>query len=560
MGAYVEFNGQKCVIPDESIMDRLRGRLDNPKPNCFRSSWGEEPGRGWVLLPYSIVKDLDLTLNAYQLKFADENGSVTIKDLSIVGYESVHETPYDNDNDVMLVQLADARIYNQYTTVNKFYNVTRKSYLDDTDKRFTTSADELSDGSEIVKDLIGELPSGLFPTPVIEDIGSNYTEIAYPEDLAFHHVKGWSAVCEVAHRVGLELTYNKDGEIVLFTPEDLSTTDADALIETQQAKRLASTRPTTSSPQRFPEKFRVLFRKAIVDVVGNTDDDVFGIDEAQQFDAFYVKDITTTDILTVDVMTGTIFTIHHDTIITEQGFSTSTYDTLAEDLVTSYIYQLQGQNRNDIVVFSGFISFPFQTFDSVEYVERGDGPFTFVRRFMPVIHAKNYDYPFPQRITYGYGQVSTASTKYNRSTKAVSVDGRLKPIQRKTDGTLDDSSTKALPFISISDYPIKVGQNVMWFTDPSSGRASVVPIGLQTHKPLFVEFTLDTGLTSPLNATVTQQFWGPTLSGSDLNIQVVCSNDDAAAPQYDLTQNGYVGLAFLREDGTYHCFDLQCPT
>lgn len=558
MGAYVEFNGLKCVKPDSVILSLLAGRAGNPKPNSFRSSWGEEPGVGWILLPWSDVSTLDLTLNAYQLKFSDDTSSVTIKDLTIVHYESVHQTPYEDANDVMLVKVCDARVYSNFTTIDKKYNYVRRSWLSDTDKRLSTSADELADGSEIVKDILGELPSSLFPTPVTEDFGANYTEIEYPENLIYEHADGWKSACDAAHRVALDLTFNKDGEIVLFSPYEQSGATALALIEAQQTKRIGTTRSSTPSPQRYPEKYRVLFRKAFSDVVGNTDSEVFANDEAHELNGEYASDITTNDIITVDVFPGTMMVLHHDTIIVDREFTQATYDTMAEELVTSFIFQQQNQNRNSITAFSGFIDFPFQSFQSVEYMETGNGPITMVRTGLSNYHVPHEQHPFPYRVSLGFGQVTTASTKYNRSSKAVSTDGRMKPIQRDGDDTLDDSSTKSLKFISYSDYPIKTGQNMLWITDTNSMRAVAIPIGLQTNKPLFIEFEIDTGLTSPLNATITQQFWGPTQSGSDLNVEVTCSNDSSAVPQYDLTTNGAIGLAFLREDGKYHCFDREC--
>jgi len=560
MAAFVKFNTVMCVKPDEVIRDFLSRRKDGASPNCYVSSWGEKAGYGWILLTRSDVDALDLSSAVNSLTFHDDSGEVRVGELLVTYVESLYGLYFNKPTDICLVKVEDGRAISHLTTVDKHYNMVRRSWLSDTNKRFVTLSDEISDGTAIVEDLWDELPAGLFGTAITQDISSAYEEIEYPENLDYQQTNAWNAVCDAAHRVGLEVTISHDFETILFQPHNLDTTNPTTVIESLSDYLMASTSTTFPIPTRYPETYRVLFRKAFTDVVGNTTDTrVLTADEDRTFDPYYAKDILTSSVITVTTFTDTIQVLYHDRVIVDREYTAATYDALALKLVENHVEYLQRAEKQKVTYFSGFHEIPFQAFNQVQYLLDETGPYT-ITRLDPVVIKPDLSEDRSGKITFGFGMVTTASTKYNRDTTAVSTNGRLKPVQRDGDNTLDDGSTKELEFISFSDYPIGVGQIVQYVMDTNSMRCVAVPMGLQTTKPLFVEFEIDTTLTGALNATITQQFWGPTLAGSDLEIEVTSSNDDLGSPQYDLTQEGYIGLAFLQEDGKYRCFDLQCGT
>lgn len=564
----ITFDGIRLIKCDSAIMQQFSGRRDGAAPNSFTTRWGENPSYGWILLTQQDVDTLDLSATNHTLVLTSDHGTVTIQNLIVTHIESVYLVPFSKPEDLVLLKIEDIRCLGRYTYVDKSWNIVRRSWQDETNKRFTTESTTVANGSALLDAIWAELPA-IFGAAPNHDIGAGYVEVTYAEDINLRKVQTWEAVIKAAHGWNLEVTIDNTGQGVLFSPHELASTDYDTERTGFANYRLRSTRTTTPAIVKFPEKVKVLFRKTYTDAVGNSDPDVVSAEEDHLFNSYLEVEVAVSLFTAEPTVTGTEMLMYHDRVVVDRDEPLATYTTLAENLVQSWVTNRDQDEENQVETYVGFIPLTVQAWNMIEWSDRDTGPMTVARLDRPKYGVDHSEFHDRHRTAFGFGQIVTAATKFNRYNNFASIDGRLKPVQRNTnDGLLDISSTKEMEFATISDYPIRPCQNIFWMMDHNSSKPIAIPLGLQTNKPLFIKFKIvlqgGAGSGCPneqshpsANALVLDQEWGPTLIGDGLYQRVETSVSGCGTNQIIL-QEGCTGIAYLREDDVYEAMSSSC--
>jgi len=188
-----------------------RSRFLN-KANSFTTSAGFDPGRAYLLLRGSDVKDLtksNLNTTSHSLKFITGGSTIEIKDLLIVQCEAITGGKGNSDQAIYLCELADKRILGPLTSVNRAYNVYT---IDNALYEYSTNGGAAWDYQSLVLDLWAAMPSAFGS---LDTSNANFN--GTPANYCFHGISAWDALKKVLDDINHILTlYHGDGKFYLY--------------------------------------------------------------------------------------------------------------------------------------------------------------------------------------------------------------------------------------------------------------------------------------------------------------------------------------------------------
>jgi hypothetical protein len=368
------FDGYSLINP-QFLVERCRElnlstAVFEGRCNSFFLPRGKDPGRGFLLLTKRDYTEITSSgENAtHTLIWKEGNNTVTISNLFIVGYYSILGGQVQHDNDVYMIEVADARCLAHMLPINFNWQLRSPDYtnvFDDT---------ETGDFSDFTAFCNTNLPSGLFTS--FTD-GGVYPA-GNPDGYCFHGVSSWDALFQIlddTDNIGL-VTRQGGLKIISASNADTANINLQAvnfgeIIHNSHAKR--------TDVLLFPEKVRVYFPSRDFAFQTNADDyQVTGTEY------WRMQPLTVIDTNTVTVIPDASFkagTVHHlfdslPALYDRVGASTNAAAcaTRAADRVANYLNSLRISDGVTHQIYSGVIDFiPGPRIASVAWMDLGDG-------------------------------------------------------------------------------------------------------------------------------------------------------------------------------------------
>lgn len=263
----ITLEGKHCIDPASLLQECLLKGLDTSlwygKANSFRLQAGKLPGVGYVLLTYKDITDLLSTaVHYYSLAFTHADSTLTLQGIVIVDAQATNASLTLTDETIMLVELADTRLFLARSKINTGYNVfQRPTSESDTDPELeedTLNSSVPWTWEQMVDDIWSNLEVSIAGTLDKSKIDAWPTTTPY--DFCFYGVSAWDALFEVLDALGMILVFDSaENEYRLYMEWD---TDDHAVSVTlaRDDNLVDVSHRTLPEFTRYPESVTVYFR------------------------------------------------------------------------------------------------------------------------------------------------------------------------------------------------------------------------------------------------------------------------------------------------------------
>lgn len=256
MYAGFEASSPRRVAADLAALGQPTDRFYG-KANSFRCPLGTDAGRGWVLLPYASVQQLDF-LTPADLTFSATDAatatpySVTLKNLLAVGAEAVHPGRALDPNAPYVVELRDRRVLYTKYGVQKGYNVRNPSdgtYYAATENSGTPWTWDLL-GADLWAAVGGQL--GTWP-------GLPFSPDGTPDNWEFWNDYAWESLGKFLRRLGCDLRLDPVADTLTIIRLNAADAAADSAATTYYPLRVDDGYFYASARATIPASARVRF-------------------------------------------------------------------------------------------------------------------------------------------------------------------------------------------------------------------------------------------------------------------------------------------------------------
>lgn len=372
---WITFNNLSIILDPRNLLAEFeRLNLDPSKfvdrANSFSLPRGKWPGRGYFLMLKKDYDALDLT-SYHTVKFNAPPHNVEVQRLIIVSAESIlGGSQPETDNDVLLVEVSDARVMAMMSCVRKSFNVLAPDYQ----SYLLNSTDEGTTWPEIADYLYNQLPS-VFTSFEVADANSHGGNV---EGWHFQGISAWDALCHVSDHLDNVIYCTRLGKLVMVDASNAGNGYI-AYANDSRERLLYHGRNRENNLVSIPETIRVLFPKR---------DHAFQ-NSADPLDVTFNVYWNTRPLYAVDVLTSTILpdqytaagtvTLLHDSLeayYNQVGVlqNSAALNSQAADRAEAYLNALDVADQSTHQIYMGAVDFsPGSKVAIVSWFDTGDG-------------------------------------------------------------------------------------------------------------------------------------------------------------------------------------------
>lgn len=395
----ITLDGLPCVDPRllaEDLQDGLEYDENTTCPdqfagraNSFRSPRGPLYGRGWVLLSYQDLQNLDLDATDHTLTFALDNSTVSFENLTVIKTEAILSRDEAGAESVYLLELVDCRYYGKFTTVDRQYNVRFQeatignSYTPAQPYYLTTTNSGTAwTWQQMFEDLWERLPT-IFGSPPNT---SGLWDATTPEDYRFVGVNLWDAIQKICSDQSVVLSLLPSGDFIAETLDVPNSTVEQTLNTAFQQDPVDASLDLEPVVGLAPSAIRVYFRAHYYPYQGDITTDAHTVTEVEAWElkpAWYIEVSATDAGYEGATAPGTILGLWSSTTaLFDQNSPSSPYNNSAlnteANTIAAYVLNtFTTADRYSHGTFGGVWSLsPCSSVAVVSYFDYGTGLFT----------------------------------------------------------------------------------------------------------------------------------------------------------------------------------------
>lgn len=239
------YGGYPLQSPKQELENCAENELDSSpfldKANTFSFTLGEEPGRGYLLMlasdvanltsqdPYELVMGIEDRIDNDDAKTARY---VTLPSIIFVRAINIYPGIEDDDNALMIVEVADKRHWLQFSVIDRQYNVPAiplqtsdgAKYIPSTILKIDSTHYRPWTTQEMLADIWQHMPSAIagFSPPVPDNVYSLSPSFV-SERHQYNCVSALEAYCDVLTRLGCSLAYDPIDDEFYIVQSSVST-------------------------------------------------------------------------------------------------------------------------------------------------------------------------------------------------------------------------------------------------------------------------------------------------------------------------------------------------